>query len=98
METLRVERADGIVTVTMDRPARKTATNDPMWIELWEVCQDVARSPEVLVLVVTGAGGAFCSGQDLSGLSEAGDHGLVRMRRGGDVGLAPHRVAKPTIA
>ena len=98
METLRVERADGVVTVTMDRPERKNAINDTMWIELWETFQAVARSTEDRVLVVTGAGGAFCSGQDLSGVSEGGDHGLVRMRRVGDVAVALHRVPKPTIA
>jgi 2-(1,2-epoxy-1,2-dihydrophenyl)acetyl-CoA isomerase len=90
METLRVERADGVVTVTMDRPDRKNAINDTMWIELWETFQAVARSTEDRVLIVTGAGGAFCSGQDLSGVSEGGDHG--------DVALALHRVPKPTIA
>jgi 2-(1,2-epoxy-1,2-dihydrophenyl)acetyl-CoA isomerase len=98
METLRVERADGIVTVTMDRPERKNAINDVMWVELWETFESVARSSEDRVLVVTGAAGAFCSGQDLSGVNAAGDHGLVRMRRVGDVALALHRMPKPTIA
>jgi 2-(1,2-epoxy-1,2-dihydrophenyl)acetyl-CoA isomerase len=98
METLRVERADGIVTVTMDRPERKNAINDVMWVELWESFESVARSSEDRVLVVTGAAGAFCSGQDLSGVNAAGDHGLVRMRRVGDVALALHRMPKPTIA
>ena len=98
METLRVERADGVVTVTLDRPERKNAINDVMWVELWETFESVARSSEDRVLVVTGAGGAFCSGQDLSGVTAAGDHGLVRMRRVGDVALALHRMPKPTIA
>jgi 2-(1,2-epoxy-1,2-dihydrophenyl)acetyl-CoA isomerase len=98
METLRVERANGVATVTMDRPERKNAINDTMWVELWETVQDVARNAEDRVLVVTGAGGAFCSGQDLGGVTDAADHGLVRMRRVGDVALALHRVPKPTIA
>jgi 2-(1,2-epoxy-1,2-dihydrophenyl)acetyl-CoA isomerase len=98
METLRVERADGVVTVSMDRPERKNAINDVMWVELWETFESVSRSSEDRVLVVTGAGGAFCSGQDLSGVTGAGDHGLVRMRRVGDVALALHRMPKPTIA
>jgi 2-(1,2-epoxy-1,2-dihydrophenyl)acetyl-CoA isomerase len=98
METLRLERTDGIVTVTMDRPDRKNAINEVMWIELWETFEAVARSSEDRVLVVTGAGGAFCSGQDLGGVNTAVDHGLVRMRRVGDVALALHRMPKPTIA
>ena len=98
METLRLERADGIATVTLDRPDRKNAINDVMWVELWATFEEVARSSDDRVLVVTGAGGAFCSGQDLGGVTTAGDHGLVRMRRVGDVALALHRVSKPTIA
>src|SRR2546423_7285194 len=98
METLRVERTDGIVTVTLDRPDRKNAINDTMWVELWETFEAVARSTEDRGLVVTGAGGAFCSGQDLGAVSDAGDHGLVRMRRGGGVAVALPRGPKPTIA
>ena len=37
METLQVDRADGVVTITFDRPQKKNAVNDVMWDELAEV-------------------------------------------------------------
>ena len=53
-------------------------------------------------MVLTGAGGAFCSGADLSDPSgpatDPSRSGLSRMRRLGDVALALHHITKPTIA
>ena len=98
METLLVDRADGVVTVTLNRPEKKNAANDTMWDELTSVFNEVASTASDRVLVVTGAGGAFCSGADLSGGSSLGEGGLARMRRIGSVALALHRLPKPTIA
>lgn len=102
METLIVERDAGVVTVTMNRPERKNAANARMLEELRDTFEEVERSPEDRVMVLTGAGGAFCSGADLGDPSgPAGDAtvpGVVRMRRLGDVALALHRMTKPAIA
>jgi 2-(1,2-epoxy-1,2-dihydrophenyl)acetyl-CoA isomerase len=102
METLIVQRDGGVVTVTMNRPERKNAANGVMLDELRRTFEAVERSPEDRVLVLTGAGGAFCSGADLGDpngpASNAAVPGLVRMRRLGDVALALHRLTKPTIA
>ena len=97
METLIVERNDGVVTVTLNRPEKKNAANDQMWDELQATFDEVARSSEDRVLVVTGAGGAFCSGADLSS-GDLSDEGVARMRRIGNVALTLHRLPKPTIA
>jgi 2-(1,2-epoxy-1,2-dihydrophenyl)acetyl-CoA isomerase len=102
METLIVERAGGVVTVTMNRPERKNAANGQMLRELPEIFAEVEERPEDRVMVLTGAGGAFCSGADLSDpngpASDPTRSGLSRMRRLGDVALALHRISKPTIA
>jgi enoyl-CoA hydratase/carnithine racemase len=102
METLIVERKDGVVTVTMNRPERKNAANGTMLAELYETFIAIEDSTEDRVMVLTGAGGAFCSGADLGDpngpATDASRAGLVRMRRLGDVALALHRVTKPTIA
>ena len=66
METLLVDRADGVVTVTLNRPEKKNAINGPMWRELIEVFDEVADTASDRVLVITGAGDGFCSGADLS--------------------------------
>lgn len=98
METLLVDRSDGVVTVTLNRPAKKNAIDDTMWAELVDVLTEIARRDEDRVLVVTGAGDGFCTGADLSSPPARAESGLARMRRIGDVALRLHRLAKPTIA
>ena len=101
-ETIIVERSGAVVTVTMNRPERKNAGNGLMWRELHQTFTDVARRRDDRVLVVTGAGDAFCSGADLadpSGVSgDPTDPHLVRMRAFGMVLQALHDVPQPTIA
>lgn len=107
MEQILIERDGGVVTLTINRPERKNAITDDMWDVLGEVFTEVARRSEDRVLVVTGAGGAFCSGADLGSGSGSGtadgaqalsEGGLARMRRIGSAALALHRLAKPTLA
>jgi enoyl-CoA hydratase/carnithine racemase len=102
METLIVERKDGVVTVTMNRPERKNAANGKMLSELRVIFEEVEDNPDDRAMVLTGAGGAFCSGADLSDpsgpASDPTRSGLSRMRRLGDVALALHHISKPTIA
>lgn len=102
METLLVERKDGVVTVTMNRPERKNAANGRMLVELREIFEEIEDSPDDRVMVLTGAGGAFCSGADLGDsqgpTNDPSRSGLSRMRRLGDVALALHHISKPTIA
>jgi 2-(1,2-epoxy-1,2-dihydrophenyl)acetyl-CoA isomerase len=102
METLIVDRQDGVVTVTMNRPERKNAANGVMLTELRAIFEEVEDRDEDRVMVLTGAGGAFCSGADLSDpngpASDPTRSGLARMRRLGDVALALHHITKPTIA
>jgi len=52
METLIVERKDGVVTVTMNRPERKNAANGTMWRELQAVLEE--RSPQLGADVLAG--------------------------------------------
>jgi enoyl-CoA hydratase/carnithine racemase len=102
METLIVGRKDGVVTVTMNRPERKNAANGAMLRELRITFEEIEDNPDDRCMVLTGAGGAFCSGADLSDPSgpatDPTRSGLSRMRRLGDVALALHHISKPTIA
>ena len=101
-ETIIIERADGVVTVTLNRPERKNAGNGLMWKELYDAFAEVAQRRDDRVVVLTGAGGAFCSGADITdpgGVSgDPEDPHLVRMRFFGRVMLALHELPKPTIA
>jgi 2-(1,2-epoxy-1,2-dihydrophenyl)acetyl-CoA isomerase len=102
METIRVERGQGrgqgVVTVTLDRPEKRNAINRQMSLELLETFREIAAQPADRVLVLTGDGGAFCSGADLSGGDGRDLHALVAMRSIGAVALALHGLPKPTIA
>jgi enoyl-CoA hydratase/carnithine racemase len=100
VETIDVDRRDGVVTVTLNRPAKKNAVNGVMWDELLATFRDVAASAGDRVLVLTGAAGEFCSGADLTGggAGSGGRHQLASMRHVGDVALALHRLPQPTIA
>lgn len=101
-ETIIVDRRAGVVTVTLNRPERKNAGNGQMWRELLDTFGEVAHRRDDRVLVITGAGGAFCSGADIAdpaGVSgDPADPHLVRMRFFGDAMLSLHRVPQPTIA
>src|ERR687897_2733647 len=92
METLLVDRSDGVVTVTLNRPEKKNAINGPMWRELIEVFDEVADTPSDRVLVITGAGDGFCSGADLS----PGDNPDLEVDAGGiGSALPPMRGVRP---
>jgi enoyl-CoA hydratase/carnithine racemase len=105
METLIVERADGVVTVTLNRPEKKNAINGPMWRELIDVFDEVADTSTDRVLVITGAGDGFCSGADLApgdnpDLQDGGGIGSTfrQMRVVGRAALRLHHLPQPSIA
>jgi 2-(1,2-epoxy-1,2-dihydrophenyl)acetyl-CoA isomerase len=99
VQTLQVERADGVVTVTLNRPERKNAMSPTMFGELRTIFREIAADPERdRVVVVTGAGGAFCSGADLSETGTVTLHHLQWMRQIGEACAALHNLPQPVIA
>src|SRR5215470_13218796 len=99
METMLVDRApNGVVTLTLNRPERKNAMNAAMFNELLTVFREVDVSSTDRVLVITGAGDAFCSGADLSDRGSDPRHSLSRLHWVADIALALHRIPKPVIA
>ena len=61
---LFAREANGVARLTLNRPEAKNAMNGAMYDEAREVIAQVDRDPSVRVLVLTGAGTAFCSGGD----------------------------------
>jgi len=104
MDELRVEREAGIVTLTLDRPERRNALDVPLWRELARVLAEVETRPADRVLILTGAGGVFCAGGDLSpGEPDAAPShsaaALSNVRASVQAAaLALHRLSKPTLA
>jgi 2-(1,2-epoxy-1,2-dihydrophenyl)acetyl-CoA isomerase len=64
-----VQQDGGVLTLTMNRPEVLNAFNDPMLQELTEAAEAAAQDETVRCVVLTGAGRAFGSGQDLSAFS-----------------------------
>lgn len=91
-----VDRDRAVLTVTLNRPARKNAMDDDGWAMLRSAVQLAASDDQVRAVVITGAGGDFCAGADL-GADRTG-HPLDRMRRLGDIALTLHELPKPVIA
>jgi 2-(1,2-epoxy-1,2-dihydrophenyl)acetyl-CoA isomerase len=101
-EGLHVERANGIVTLTLDRPATKNAITPAMWQGMVDVFDEIATTRTDRVLVVTGAGDAFCSGADLgregAEATAGAGNAVAQMRIVGRAALRLHELPQPTIA
>lgn len=63
---LLVEKREGIAVITMNRPNAFNALNMAMLPELELCLEECSNDSEVRVVVLTGAGNAFCSGGDIS--------------------------------
>jgi 2-(1,2-epoxy-1,2-dihydrophenyl)acetyl-CoA isomerase len=63
--TVLLEVGDGIATITLNRPDALNALTVPMKQELLAAFRAVERDPVVRAVILTGAGRAFCAGQDL---------------------------------
>ena len=72
--------------------------NAAMFNELLGVFREVDASTTDRVLVITGAGDAFCSGADLSDRGSDTRHAMQRLHWVADIALALHRIPKPIIA
>lgn len=71
---LRIEKAGGIATLTMDSGERMNGVNWTMHHELGTVFQRLAVDPDVRVIVLTGSNGAFCAGANLKWLQSQLDN------------------------
>lgn len=65
-QTVRLERADGVATLTLNRPDRLNSFNVEMHGELRAALDLVAADRDARCMVLTGAGRGFCAGQDLA--------------------------------
>jgi enoyl-CoA hydratase/carnithine racemase len=95
-EILLSEDRDGVRTLTLNRPHRKNALNPDLWVALRDALRAITDDDSVRVLVITGAGGAFCSGADVGVPEDV--HPNRKLRRLTDVALALNELPIPTIA
>ena len=81
---------DGVRTLTLNRPRRKNAISPELWIALRDALHAAGRDRSVRALVITGAGGSFCSGADISIPDDI--HPKYKLQRLTDVALALHEL------
>ncbi len=97
-------KEEGIATITLNRPARRNAFSPEMLESIYQALEDAAKDDKVRVLILTGAGQAFCAGGDVKAMAQGFSQpsGKQRGREGGmgDMPLYPllHRFEKPVIA
>jgi enoyl-CoA hydratase/carnithine racemase len=87
---------EGVRTLTLNRPHRKNAITPELWIALRDALDGAGRDRRVRALVITGAGGSFCSGADISVSDDV--HPKDKLQRLTDVALALHELPIPTVA
>jgi len=107
LKEIRYEVENGIATVTMNRPEKMNAVDTPLREALIWAFGEADRNDDVRVVVVTGAGKAFCAGADLSQGGSRFDYSSEEGREipmsehrdgGGQIALAIFRCRKPVIA
>jgi 2-(1,2-epoxy-1,2-dihydrophenyl)acetyl-CoA isomerase len=98
--TILFEINEGIATITLNRPERFNAFNEEMSREVIDAIKQTAKNDQARVLVITGAGKAFCSGQDLKDADAAKGRSLSDsvLRRYNPMILGLREMPKPVIA
>ncbi len=81
-EFLKVEVADRVATLTINRPDRLNAVNGPLHHELEQIWIDLGADSDVNAIIFTGAGRAFCAGGDVKGMAEGGFAGSEGAKKG----------------
>jgi enoyl-CoA hydratase len=95
VDEVRYERPGTVALVTIDRQARRNAIDGKTADALVEALETFEADDEARVMVLTGAGEAFCAGADLTAIETL----EPRARRGeGPLGFTRRVAAKPTIA
>ena len=108
-EDIRTEIAEGVMTITLNRPERRNAMSDAMLTGLVASLDDAETATDVGAVLLTGAGGAFCAGGDVKGMAEAGGEGgnsslqydarvHLQRRNQRDTAGKLYELPKPTIA
>jgi crotonobetainyl-CoA hydratase len=73
MEFCTVDKADHVMTVTLNRPERLNALHPPANVELGKVFDEFAADEDLWLAIITGEGRGFCAGNDLRYQAEGGE-------------------------
>ena len=100
-QTILTDLTNGIFTITLNRPEVYNAFNEQLTADLQEAFKEAGKNDEIRVVVLTGGGKAFCSGQDLKDAPSGGGKRSLRdslERRYNPLIRAMRKLPKPIIA
>lgn len=97
---LRQDRADGLTTLTLNRPGQFNSLSKDLLTALQAELDAIAASESVRVVVIAGAGKAFCSGHDLKEMraNHSKEYMQALFRQCGQLMLSITRLPQPVIA
>lgn len=96
---VRLDKDGAVATLTLDRPERLNAMADPMWDALHAHLGTIAADEAIRAVILTGAGRAFCSGGDVTGMAKSDVvSGRARSQRRHRAVMALYSLEKPVIA
>lgn len=85
MKPVRYELADGVATITLDRPEKLNALDAAAYRALHDAVERFSGDAQANCLVLTGAGRAFCAGQDLDEIPDLQRRTPLQVRQGLDI-------------
>lgn len=97
-ETILTERKEGIGRITLNRPEVLNASNNKMGEELHAALKEFEKDDAIRCLILTGAGRAFCSGEDIVGFKARSSIGELLRRKYHPIILTMRNIEKPIIA
>ncbi len=97
-ETILYDVSDGVATLTINRPEQFNGMTVRMLNETYQCLTAASADPGVRILVMTGAGRAFCPGADLKGTAAGANDGAVNEKASYHVGRLLHEMPALTIA
>jgi 2-(1,2-epoxy-1,2-dihydrophenyl)acetyl-CoA isomerase len=97
--TFTVEKQGAVAIMTLDRPETRNAITHEMRGQMYHGFEELALDHAVRAVILTGAGGAFCSGMDVGAMGRGGVVGSIdRMYTLNRIARAIQTLKKPTIA
>ncbi|MUV37543.1 2-(1,2-epoxy-1,2-dihydrophenyl)acetyl-CoA isomerase [Lentibacillus sp. JNUCC-1] len=97
-DTIKYEARNGVATLTLNRPEAFNAFTPDMNQVIIKTLKQAGKDADVRVIVLTGAGRAFCGGEDLGGVDEQTNHADVLRERYHPMLMAMKETPKPIIA
>ena len=97
---LRSDRADGLTTLALNRPGQFNSLSKDVLTAIKDELDAIAANEAVRVVVIAGAGKAFCAGHDLKEMRANHDKGYMQapFRQCGELMLSLTRMPQPVIA